>query len=1190
VGVEQILEGLNGRQREAVRAETNAVVSAGAGSGKTSVIAARYAWLVMEKKVPVEEILTLTFTNKAVNEMYSRIYSTLAAQKDSPEARQAVAHFNRANIVTLDSFCTGVVRIAARRYGISPDFTCDPEGVRSLAVNSALPFALNNRGDESLRALLGDKKIQALAEELFAGTVLAAGSVAAPLDFGALWKKQRDEIGRVWKERSRDAAALMADIRAAAAGMEKPGGQLEALARAPLPPAPDLGPLLDEADSASAARRRLRVWFEALEQFSGIKFSGALNAEKTQVRESRDRLRELEGFLESAALFACSAGTIRGAFALLEAYQRDFHQKKRELGILTFRDIAELAVDALTRFPDLRQFYKRSFSAIMIDEFQDNNELQRNLIFLLAEDEKYREPGIPDLPKLYPHKMFFVGDEKQSIYRFRGADVSVFRKLSDSFSRGPGPAAVSLDKNYRSRPLLISAFNYFFGGVAPGGKRGGPSVFLNGREGAPDFEARYEEIRPGLEEPASGGLENPPLHFCFLDADHIPEDDSRRLSGDELEAAYIAMKIREMVEQGRRIQTRSREGTGTRNCAYGDVAVLLRTLAHQHILEKQFQNFGIPYSADDPAGLFSDTPVNDLFHFLRLLVYPRDKISYAALIRSPFCGFSDLVLTVCMLDESGVPFYEGLEKDVPEEERGAFRKSRELYQALAEEAKTRSAADLLTRLWYGEGYRYETLWSPQAQLYGELFDFFFELARRSEQQKRTLAEFLDDFAAVVKNEERIKELRIPVEREGGVRIMTIHKSKGLEFPVVFVPGCQSGLRPGGGGAVFFSEDWGVSFTLPGAEELPGRDVKNYFYLLWQETEKQKAVAELRRLLYVAMTRAESCLYLSAVLPPRTKQEREDQEEGREPGDRWIPDRLAELRAKKAESAALPGFLDLLLPVLTAGDSHLFTLETIPPYSRAELSRFYAGGRRAGASPSMTGAAEAAAGLYEETPVVSPPRPPMPVVSASALRYAAPGGPASAAGNSAALDDIDDIEAMLRGAGLEPAEFGSIVHAYLEALPRKGKARIPPRFLARLSEKAAADVEASARAMAENFLRSDLGRQSLAGPGRKSEFPILSMAGRGEKKIPVMGVIDLVFEAGGVMQVVDFKTDKTEEPERHLGQLALYCRAVSDIFGKAPRAWLYYLRSGRAVELTADLEKADIEQMIAALHPELASTI
>jgi ATP-dependent helicase/nuclease subunit A len=179
VSVEHILEGLNSRQRDAVQAETNAVVSAGAGSGKTSVIAARYAWLVMEKKVPVEEILTLTFTNKAVNEMYSRIYATLAAQKDSPEARQAVAHFNRANIVTLDSFCTGVVRLASRRYGISPDFTCDPEGVRALALNNALPFALNSRDDESLRALLGDKKIQALAEELFAGAALAAGSIAA---------------------------------------------------------------------------------------------------------------------------------------------------------------------------------------------------------------------------------------------------------------------------------------------------------------------------------------------------------------------------------------------------------------------------------------------------------------------------------------------------------------------------------------------------------------------------------------------------------------------------------------------------------------------------------------------------------------------------------------------------------------------------------------------------------------------------------------------------------------------------------------------------------------------------------------------------------------------------------------------------------------------------------------------------
>jgi ATP-dependent helicase/nuclease subunit A len=1177
MGGEKILAGLNPSQRRAVTSESNAVVSAGAGSGKTRVIASRYAWLVTEKGIPVEEILTLTFTNKAVNEMYSRIYSILVSCGDDPRAREAVANFNRANILTLDSFCTGVARIAARRYGISPDFVCDPEAVRSLAVETALPFTLNNRDNQGLRALLGDKKIQTLAEELFADTVLSAGSIAAPLDFAAIRETQGNEIRRVWGVLTRAAAEKAAAMRSAMEELEKPGDLMAELLRdsVSFPPAP---PLPAEEEDGEAARKQIGKYFSLLSRFCSVSFKGRLNAEKEIIRENRDALRELKASLESAALFALSGGTIRDVFSLLETYQREFNQKKREAGLLTFQDIARLAVDALSRYPDLRQFYNRSFSAIMIDEFQDNNELQRELVFLLAEKAENDKPGIPDLPDLNPGKMIFVGDEKQSIYRFRGADVSVFRKLSDSFARYYPGGHISLDYNYRSKPSLIGAFNCFFGGLSPQGSvppgaAGGPAVFLAEAETLPDYEARYEGIKPGLDSGDPEDAKNPPVSFCFLDADSLPRDDPYKLSGADLEAAHIAMKIRDLVEGNYQITDREQGAGEKRDCRYGDVAVLLRTRSHQLALEKQFQNFGIPYSADEPAGLFSDAPINDLFYMLRLLVYPRDKAAYAAVIRSPFCRFSDLVLPVCMMDTSGVPFNEKLEKDIPEEEREAFGKTREKYQALAEEARTNQAAELLTRLWYTEGYRYETLWSQGAQIYGELFDFIFELARQSDQRGRTLAEFLDDFARIIKYDERIRELRVPIEREGGVRIMTVHKSKGLEFPVVFIPGCEGTTRVDRNTeTVFFSDAWGLSLNLPGAEELSG-GAQNYFYLLQKDDEKRKAAAELRRLLYVAMTRAESRLFLTAVLPPRNKDEREEREKT-EPGFSWILRRLQELQAKKEES--LPGFLHLLLPVLTGGDSAHYTLETIPAYTRAELSRFFSG-RRARRSASITGAAEAAAAFYEEAPVIPPPPPPASVVNASELRYTPP-SPAPAAASPETADDIDGI---LTKAGLLPAEFGTIVHAYLEAPAYPGKGRIPPRFLARLGEAEISAVDGAARSMAEKFLSSDLGRQSLADPGLEREFPILTMVEAGGKKIPVNGVIDLLFEDRGTMQVVDFKTDKIEEPDRHLGQMAVYCRAVSDIFGKPARAWIFFLRSGTAREVTAGVEKVDVESLIAA---------
>jgi ATP-dependent helicase/nuclease subunit A len=168
----KILDRADGDQRAAVVSSRNTVVTAGAGSGKTLVLASRYVWLIMEKGLKNDEILTLTFTNKAANEMYGRIYSMLMAHRDHERVQEALRDFHQAGISTLDSFCAAVARIAAGRYGISPDFNIDAEGVRELALREALPFALERRGDAAVRVLMAENKIREVAEELLAGTVL----------------------------------------------------------------------------------------------------------------------------------------------------------------------------------------------------------------------------------------------------------------------------------------------------------------------------------------------------------------------------------------------------------------------------------------------------------------------------------------------------------------------------------------------------------------------------------------------------------------------------------------------------------------------------------------------------------------------------------------------------------------------------------------------------------------------------------------------------------------------------------------------------------------------------------------------------------------------------------------------------------------------------------------------------------
>ncbi|MDR2103048.1 MAG: UvrD-helicase domain-containing protein [Treponema sp.] len=1192
------IKNLDRDQQAAVKAVRNVVVTAGAGSGKTSVLAARYAWLVMERMFKVERILTLTFTNKAVTEMYGRIHEVLAGRTDNPQAAAAIRDFHKARITTLDSFCAGIVRDAAPRFGIAPDFSIDNGRIRELALEKAVPFVLDNRENPALQVLLSDRRIKTTAEELFAKTVLEYSPISSPLDFKGFQERQGKEILEQWEAKTYAAAYLTGEIKGELENVVNTAAEtykkLRALLDRPIPEIPDIRPFLEKngfpvpapagGEEEPILRRRISVYFQFLEALRSIKIPW--NARGMElIREYHRHLQDLYPELQSIANFALQADITAAIFPLIEEFQNRFNQTKREMGLLTFYDTAVLALDALSRYPDIRRMYKQGIDAIMIDEFQDNNSIQRDLIFLLAEEPERNEPGLPGAGELSPDRMFFVGDEKQSVYRFRGADVAVFRSLGDALGN-----TVNLGFNYRSRPGLIAAFNYIFGGLLPEDPAAAapPSggVFCQDTEELPPFEARYIRLSsPGAL--TGEEVKNPPVHFCFLDQDRLLKaEDPQWLSGYDLEAAFIAAKIRAMVDSGYEIPD-PKNGGEKRPCRYGDFAVLQRSSTHQSSLERQCKNFGLPWGAENPKGLFNDGPINDMYNFLRLLVYPRDNNAYAAVIRSPFARLSDTALAICILQPGGAPFDAALEEKLPGDDREQFRRAGQFYRDLAEEARSLSSAELVSELWYRGGYRYETLADPGALIYGELYDYFFELARRCDDQGKTLAEFLDYLDDLAAQEEKA-ELDIPVEREKGVRLMTIHKSKGLEFPVVFLYGCGSrGKGILNTEAVYYSKTWGLTINLPQAEELPEDKSGNYFFNKQREEEKRQEAAELRRLLYVGMTRAESGLYITASAPLALKDPQ---------GSGDIRQGLRELWAKRQERAKkeklIPvTFLDLLLPVLCrdgAGEA-LYVLEAIPVLSREELNR---NRRTAGTGGTAAGSGGAgfdgarlrerireAEGLYAAAEPIQT-KTAVTSINASSLRteefFLSPDAPPR---------EKDRIRSVLDKAGLAPEEFGTLVHSILEGMLKKRRPEIPPRILAKLEDEEG--VLLLARERAEQFFSSDLGRLCLKAENPESEFPLLTLAEGEDAKIAVNGAIDLLFESGGKMYIVDFKTDELEIPERYLGQMALYCRAVKDIFGKEVSPWIFYLRSQRAYSLEGQWERLDIDALVrtALRNPE-----
>jgi hypothetical protein len=402
-----------------------------------------------------------------------------------------------------------------------------------------------------------------------------------------------------------------------------------------------------------------------------------------------------------------------------------------------------------------------------------------------------------------------------------------------------------------------------------------------------------------------------------------------------------------------------------------------------------------------------------------------------------------------------------------------------------------------------------------------------------------------------------------------------------------------------------------------------------------------------------MTRAESCLFLTASLdfPAATEEAAEDNSAGGEYTAESVMEGLARLKVVLQDRGTVASFTDLLIPAMVpdTDEKPPFSVEIIPALSREELRALTAGlsSNKSGAGL-MEEAAEAAAPFYAAAEVITTPPPALTVIPASGLQHGeaddrisvgsdmkerdaatlgqldlfaemdtgsavirhSAGDRISVAGDTGGKADHDSpIDRILSRAGLEAADFGTIVHGFLEDHFRGADPQIPPRIQARLEEPDLARIHEAAEDMAQGFLSSGIGKLCLGAAYRESEFPLITLVetgtnrevnevdrgstgtnrevnevGRGSTgagKIPITGQIDLLFEWEGIMHIVDFKTDRVEQPEQHFGQLAVYQRAVSDIFEKPVRSWLFYLRNSNTVEVTENVRDIDIEAMAEA---------
>lgn len=1174
---------LDDQQQAAVDVRENVVVSAGAGSGKTRVLTERYMDM-LRSGVDVSQILTLTFTRKAAAEMFQRIYRRLSeiteprepsgaggVSTDRPDVgqrlRDQLQRFDESQISTLDSFCAGILRDSTTRFGLPPQIQSDDMQLQREAEQLALQFLTRHGDDSVVGAFARQLGISRTLSDLLVPLATRHFRLSAPIDFGQLLERQLQWLADRQTEVEREIAAAVDALNAAAPEKGNAAEVCAAVNRA----ADDFTALATVLETVD--RRRLPRGDQ------GVEFKEWINTLLAKKSSKRSGLLPRWIALRDTAARTDEMGHL---YEVLAPFQEEVLAQRRRRGILSHQEVMELAVQALRDDLELRQAYKERFRYIMIDEFQDNNAVQRDLLFLLAEAQSNAVDRVPRADELERDKLFFVGDQKQSIYRFRGADVAVFRRLSRDID-----GLLTLDTNYRSEPLLIQFFNALF-----------PRVF-----GVPeyDWDAEFE---PLLHRSADSHRE-PGITVAWVtepseeDA-HVPTE-----PGDEpadlaySEAGWIAAEIRRLtVTEGR--------------YSPGQIAILYRTSGNQQKLERMLRREGIPYRTQAVRSLFTEAPAADLYALLQLCFYPADRTALAALMRSPLVMLSDSAVAQILTAELSaedllsaagsaaahgpVPASEAPEAVPPADAPPAaveaplrglgpqdatkLEGAGELYRRVVEQVDRTPLYEIVRGIWEDEGYRYALLHRSSDHPYLEHLAYLNALALRY--SDRPAIEFVDYLRDQLGETEKVDELELP-GGDDAVQLMTIHKSKGLEFPVVFVSGMGGGV---GNHQQILRQDSNLGLTVRLPDREPHGGGVNVFEEHARQEEELQELAELRRIMYVAMTRAEERLYLTASVRRRNSSrpmlDLFCDAAGFDPLEGVIASdleplvtlqRMPVLTERDLREHAVPQTVRRTHTDAVAVAEHTATAEFPADRSEitpTEINHLFREIENTG-SPHQREFDFSAEDPHSESGDASL----LGTLTHALLERAVPAAAAGEAGAAGAAGATGAAAATdAEGAAAPTASIGGAGNSQDLAVTREEWLSFPPWAESAVGAHSADTVREPVLTeswdLAQRFLQSDFfrsllseltTRDSTATVTINTELPFVLVPE--EIDLSIVGSMDLVVETTDTVWVVDYKTDHDLNPEHYGGQMSVYRAAAERIFRKAVELRLFGLRRGIA---------------------------
>ncbi len=1171
-------------QRAAIHTQDkNLIVVAGAGSGKTRVLVQRYLQLLASNPDwPISALVAITFTREAAFEMRHRARQELERRAKEPGLQrwaERLSQIDSARIDTIHGLCADIIRANAAQAGVDPKFEVLDEVEAAIMLDDVVADLLADikPPGSKLFAHYDAFKIEAALKQM---SLVNADYPPPPENPFGRWMDEWAAETMAERERLIDSAEALRALAYLPAG-----DMLSALV---LQYEDYLSQMAAEDIDAAQVMRLMRECHD--KGAVGNKGSAAKWGGKDAKNEAAQLLRDLRKRLKTALgnigempgdLDRLTAQLLPRWHALLQETRRTYRERKQAAAQLDFDDLERLAADLLKDEAVRARYRNAEFKHLLVDEFQDTNKAQWRIINQLADMET-------------AGSLFTVGDPKQSIYQFRGADVSVFNCVRASFRDRDACLELPLSMSFRSHHNLVEQFNALF------------QRLLKQDKDSPvaDFQVVFDKPMSASRQDSPG---IPAIELQLLDRlirDELGEpakskrNRRQRYTAEDMrrwEACAIAERIKAILAERRQIFDK---GKGDwRDIEYGDIAILFQSMSHVTIYEDALKSAELPYITIAGRGYYDRQEVWDMLDLLRFLHNPADDLALAAVLRSPIFAFSDDLLFALRLipaDENGasgpLPLWRALDiaaaglsaPGMVDADLPLVNHALATLADLLRMSGRVTISELLRRTLAKTNYLAILTGLPDGARRRGNIEKLLHLAEAS--GKITLGKFSQYLTDLSTREAREGEAHLAAG--DATRLMTVHASKGLEFPLVILADASWERGFPGAPTLLADPKSGLSCQVYDADE--NRYASGFAHQRNAALAALKEAAERKRLLYVAATRAQDYLLISGQV--------QQNKNGRWASKGWLQQLIAALeledieREPKQEKSFAERPVSIIMPQAPPPSAALYQSANqkkdlwdyqaeeseYPPFSPPLIeplpSRGPPGLRHISASQ-IADIGEYRRGLSRQQRQSAARR---------FRRSAARGLPDAA------------ITLPIGRQTVTPALIGEIVHEYLcyGHFPLEGSsARELLRAIAWekgiTNSAAAAYALRQVEALISLHGSSDVQRwvNAARADGRPlyTELPFMF---RTEKRA-IHGVMDLALQQpDGAWTVIDYKTSAVtggayeQHADRYLLQLGVYAAALRAKLGLDhwPQTYVHYIRGNRAVRLAGQDCMAELDRL------------